>query len=186
MKQRHWQTFVFTGLAVCAVASVLFWVLEMDWGTPRCGPVEGVVTLDGKPLDTVEIVFLPDPVKGTKGARAACYTDAQGRFKLTSEKYGQEGALVGYHRVVIRDITSLPDPPGANRDHPNEGLEPTAQRGDGVKTALAQKQTAGSSTKKSRVPPEYEDANRTPFQNIEVTANGQTLNFDVVTKGKQW
>src|SRR5262245_24800093 len=46
------------------------------------GKVKGVVTLDGQPLGTVEVAFLPDPSRGTRGATANCYTDDQGRYTL--------------------------------------------------------------------------------------------------------
>src|SRR5262245_14021468 len=50
------------------------------------GQVQGVATLDGRPLGTVEVAFLPDPSLGTRGATANCYTDEQGRYSLRTEK----------------------------------------------------------------------------------------------------
>jgi hypothetical protein len=82
------------------------------------GRVEGVVTLDGEPLGTVEVAFLPDPTLGTRGATANCYTDAQGHYALRTEKEDHDGALVGHHRVIVVDIAALPSPggkPGKNR-----------------------------------------------------------------------
>lgn len=76
------------------------------------GQVQGVVMLDGQPLGTVEVAFLPDPTQGTRGATANCYTDGQGRFTLRTEKEDRNGALVGHHRVVINDIAALPGPGG--------------------------------------------------------------------------
>src|SRR5262249_46950584 len=48
----------------------------------RFGQVKGVVSLDGQPLGTVEVAFLPDPSRGTRGATANCYTDEEGRYTL--------------------------------------------------------------------------------------------------------
>src|SRR5215467_14613382 len=85
------------------------------------GQVQGIVTLDGQPLGTVEVAFLPDPTLGTRGATANCYTDDQGRYTLRTEKEDRDGALVGHHRVVINDIAALPSPgalPGTDAREP--------------------------------------------------------------------
>jgi hypothetical protein len=75
-----------------------------------CGPdsqfaeVEGIITLAGKPLPQVEVVFLPDPEQGTHGPSSSALTDAEGRYRLATDK-GQDGARIGTHRVCIRDLT---------------------------------------------------------------------------------
>src|SRR5262245_12379521 len=78
---------------------------------PEFAEVEGVVTLNGKPLPTVEVVFLPEAEAGTKGPVASCYTDDRGRYRLRSEAAGVGGAVVGTHRVLIRDTAAVPPPP---------------------------------------------------------------------------
>ena len=179
---------------LCALAIVVG-LVQMDWSSPPpLGLVEGTVTLDGKPLDTVEVAFLPDPTQGTKGARSACYTDAQGKFKLASDRYGKDGAVVGKHRVLIRDITALPVPGGGGGvSGVDDGADGLAMAGKGAPPKKAAPRPsnplqpdANGMRKKSRVPPEYEDANATPFASVEVKAEAQTLTFDVVTKGKTW
>ena len=67
------------------------------------GTVEGVVTLDGKPLDQVTIAFYPTNGRGSLG-----FTDADGRYSLvyTSSK---DGALIGPHKVTISTATEGPD-----------------------------------------------------------------------------
>jgi hypothetical protein len=67
--------------------------------------VDGTVTLDGKPLAGVEVVFLPDPEKGNLGNRASAYTDAAGHYSLHCLRDNQDGTVLGPHRVCIRDIT---------------------------------------------------------------------------------
>ena len=67
---------------------------------PPVGQVGGVVTLDGQPLTKGQVEFVPDNSKGTKGRMAVGLIGADGRFKLTSFKPG-DGALVGFHKVVI-------------------------------------------------------------------------------------
>ncbi|RIK88940.1 MAG: hypothetical protein DCC67_00195 [Planctomycetota bacterium] len=58
-------------------------------------PVEGVVTLDGAPVENAGVLFAPvgagPPASGT--------TDAAGRFTLMTAN--EEGAAVGQHRVAI-------------------------------------------------------------------------------------
>lgn len=63
---------------------------------PQLGTVQGVVTLDGKPLPNAAIRFLPVvPVRASMSM-----TDAEGRYELV---YIRDimGAAVGQHRVEI-------------------------------------------------------------------------------------
>lgn len=115
------------------------------------GQVQGVVTLDGQSLGTVEVAFLPDPALGTRGATASCYTDDQGRYTLHTQKEDHAGARVGHHRVVINDIAALPSPAGQSR-----------------------------SLKTNRVPPDYSNPFRTPLR-FEVRSGSQTVNLELVT-----
>jgi len=125
---------------------------------PEFAEVEGVVSLKGKPLPEVEIVFAPVTEKGTKGPTAACVTDAQGRYRLKCERAGRIGTLVGTHRVVIRDIAAIPPPPEAViLDENGKQYRP----------------------KPLRVPDRYSDLLRTPFQNVEVHSGKQTLDYDL-------
>lgn len=70
--------------------------------------VEGVVTFKGKPIDRLEVQFLPDPEKKTKGPRSTGVTNAEGRFQLLCDD-GQKGAVIGHHRVLIRDLKMFGD-----------------------------------------------------------------------------
>jgi len=125
---------------------------------PEFAEVEGVVSLKGKPLPEVEILFSPMTEKGTKGPTAACVTDAQGRYRLKCERAGRIGALVGTHRVVIRDIAAVPPPPGIEiLDENGRQYQP----------------------KPLRVPDRYTDLQKTPFQNVEVHSGKQTLDYDL-------
>jgi hypothetical protein len=67
------------------------------------GEVEGVIKLGDKPLPHVRVQFLPDPEKGTHGPISSAATDEHGRFKLVCAD-GRDGAIVGWHRVVITDM----------------------------------------------------------------------------------
>jgi hypothetical protein len=134
------------------------------------GEVEGVVTLDGQPLANAEVVFLPDPEKGNTGRRSIALTDAQGRYRVSSDA-GRAGAPLGYHRVCINDL--LAGPPGA----PAPLVEGSAETAGSVKPpSQPQKQS------KSRFPVEYGSAQSTPLRDIEIKSGSQTINLKV--KGK--
>jgi hypothetical protein len=80
-------------------------------------PVEGKVTLGGKPLAGVKVWFYPMTEGNNNLPFATGLTDSAGVYKLTSNN-GQDGALVGNHRVVVdwpprerNDDRSKPPPP---------------------------------------------------------------------------
>ncbi len=67
---------------------------------PGCGetqrvPVSGRVLIDGKPLRSGTVRFLPDA-----GPASAAMLDEQGRFTLLCYA-GGEGAVVGSHRIEV-------------------------------------------------------------------------------------
>jgi hypothetical protein len=65
---------------------------------PKTAPVAGVVTLDGKPLVSATVTFVP---KGaTKGVECVGFTDDSGKYTL-SQIRGAAGAPPGEYRVVI-------------------------------------------------------------------------------------
>jgi hypothetical protein len=125
--------------------------------------VEGTVTLDGKPLDEVEVVFVPDSLKGNPGNNASAYTDAQGHYKLRSERDQKDGTVLGPHRVILIDLPAQPDL------RPGSALPP----GEAARTPMPSK------PKTRRFPVRYEDTQLTPFKEVEVKPGKQTLDFDV-------
>lgn len=79
-------------------------------------PVEGRVTLDGKPLKGGTVLF-ESIQPGTSGK---CYTargtiDSQGRYRLSTFTFGDyDGAVPGRHRaMILPDLSQVPDRPGA-------------------------------------------------------------------------
>src|SRR5262245_22615782 len=88
---------------------------------PPFAEVSGVVLLDGKPMPDAIVQFLPDPDKNTEGPTSSGKTDEEGRFHLMSEdKYGRDGAVVGFHRVVVWDARTVAPP----RNRWSEGKRP--------------------------------------------------------------
>lgn len=74
-------------------------------GGPKIAPVEGSVKQDGKPLDKILVEFWPD----AGGQRSLGETDSQGHFKLKTDDGKQDGAVVGSHKIVLRDSGALGD-----------------------------------------------------------------------------
>ena len=76
---------------------------------PPLAPVSGKVTLDGKPIDPnirVQIQFIPDSEAGTRGPTGGGGVAADGSYTIVTA--GQEGAIVGTHKVRIIARPSLP------------------------------------------------------------------------------
>ncbi len=69
-------------------------------------PVEGVVTIDGKPVADAGVFFTPTDPK--LGPPAMGTTDAEGKFALSTANH--EGAVIGDHRVAISkdEATAIP------------------------------------------------------------------------------
>ncbi len=85
--------------------------------------VEGTVRLGDQPLENVLVAFLPDPAKGTTGPRSAAVTDSQGHFRLKCDDQ-RDGAVVGWHRVVVEDMAVYALPRKENAPKPATPLAP--------------------------------------------------------------
>lgn len=90
-------------------AGFLFCALTLGFIT-GCGdgvklaPVTGKITADdGKPLGKIMIEFYPT----AGGPRSFGESDAEGKYKLTTDD-GRDGAVVGSHSVVLRDVGNVP------------------------------------------------------------------------------
>lgn len=127
---------------------------------PQFADVQGRITLNGQPLPDLEVLFLPDPKQGTVGPPSSGYTDEKGHYKLATNK-DQSGAVVGTHRVTLRDLTTLPTPPmlDAEGNRERAKVKPPA--------------------KVSRVPASYASSHETPLRAIEVKPGGRTLDFEL-------
>jgi hypothetical protein len=81
---------------------------------PKLVPVEGVITLDDKPLGAADIMFVPQG--DTKGQGGVARTGADGKFQLLSQDRKFKGAPVGEYRVIINKLVKpdgtdyIPDP----------------------------------------------------------------------------
>jgi hypothetical protein len=94
-----------------SLAAILVLCLGGCTGSGGPEPVRagGVVTYNGKPLSSAEVVFAPEG----QGRVASATTDESGRFRLGTFRPG-DGALAGKHRVAViaRGPAKRP-PPGS-------------------------------------------------------------------------
>lgn len=120
-------------------------------------PVQGRVAIDGKPLETAVVTFLPDEGGGSSIGE----TNADGHYSL--ETFGREGAPVGPARVSVSYLLSAEGEP--------QGLGP--------RSAMAQPPGMLSATE--RLVPEHADLGRTSLT-VEVGPRGGTFDFQVKLK----
>jgi hypothetical protein len=97
---------------------VIFGYLLVLLATAGCGgekmpelvEVNGVVTLKytGKPLDQIQVTFMPDPEKVNFGRSSTGVTNQNGEYSLKyGDKTDMNGAAVGWNRVVLSDIKAI-------------------------------------------------------------------------------
>ena len=74
----------------------------------------GTLLVDGKPMEGVKVQFERAPGDDGRPRVAFGYTDARGRFRLSTFRDG-DGAVEGQQGVMIERVTTenLPKPPGA-------------------------------------------------------------------------
>ncbi|MCX7427155.1 MAG: hypothetical protein NTW96_16205 [Planctomycetia bacterium] len=101
-----------------AVAGAAAAIVGCGPDRPKMTPVTGTVTLSGKPLEGVAVMFV------SKGGRPAHgTTDASGRFTLGTFE-ASDGALVGENTVVFSKV--VPVHPGASAGEPANAHSPAA------------------------------------------------------------
>jgi hypothetical protein len=116
------------------------------------------VLLAGKPLDGIQVTYLPDPAQNTVGPSAVGVTDDQGRYKLTAATGNKVGVAVGFHKVTLRDLKNFQPPAGRGGGRgPSESASPPRPR---------------------RLPAIYEDPVTTTLTR-EVKAGPQTINLEI-------
>ncbi len=89
---------------VC-IAACAFSMLGCGGGGVTIVPTEGTVTLDGKPLERIMVEFWPE----AEGPRSFATTDDQGHFVLTTDDGKRNGAALGPHKVVLKDLSTMND-----------------------------------------------------------------------------
>jgi hypothetical protein len=137
--------------------------------------VEGVVTLDGAPLEQANVFF--SPVGGEGALPATGLTGADGHFRLTSTRGGRigRGATEGEYVVRVTKIEVPPPPPAVPMGHPDYGKQPPPRP---MSWAEEQSQI------KYIVPPHYGDTKTSPLRaTVSKGLNsGAAFTFDVKSK----
>lgn len=136
----------------CYVFAAGLVVLAGCGGGPELTEVSGTVTMNGKSLEKIHVEFWPE---GKDGPRSMGTTNDQGQYTLTTDDGKKKGALVGPHRVVLRDANMMEKFLG--------------RAGDGADMSKA---------KKSRIAAHYGDPNKTPLKK-EVKPGPQTIDLEV-------
>jgi hypothetical protein len=72
---------------------------------PQLAEVEGTVKVKGRPVDGIMVEFWPEG----SGPRSRGETDKEGRYKLMADDGKRAGAVIGSHKVVLRDVGILGD-----------------------------------------------------------------------------
>lgn len=137
-------------------------LLAAGCGGPQRATVEGVVTLDGKPLADVEVQFIPEAGQRGGESPASAYTDEAGHYRI--EAGGSGGVCVGPNRVCVNDAKLMM--PGGGTD-PNDGTPGAVPK---------------TGPRRSRVPEIYSDATRNPYRAVAIRPGVQTVDFDLKLK----
>ncbi len=141
-------------------------------GCGQSGPaveyVQGVVTLDGTPLEGATVFFSP---KGSGGIGAAGMTQSDGSFTL-NVKGAQPGAgtAVGDYSVTVTKV-EMPEFPNITEDDPRYGT-PEHDRLN---------QEASRAKPKVIVPEKYNNSETSPFT-AQVVSGKNEFTFDVSSK----
>ena len=110
---------------VCAVLGTIL-LTGCGGSGPRLVPVEGAVTLDGKPLANKSLMFTP--IGDTSGQGAGGTSDAEGRYTLLAAVPGAtrdyQGIAPGRYRVTVFESIIVGD-----LSVEEEGDEPAAALG---------------------------------------------------------
>jgi hypothetical protein len=140
--------------ATVASVAVLFGLVGCGGG-PNLAEVEGTLKLNGKPLDKIQVEFWPEG----NGPRSMGTTDAQGRFTLMTDDGKRKGAVVGKHKIVLKDVGVLGD-------------KFLGRAGEDVDM------TKG---KKPQISNAYSDPHKSPIQK-EVTAGKCVIDIDLTSR----
>jgi len=122
-------TIMFVGCVITLTAVLGCGGNKRGANAPALVPVNGTVTLDGKPVSGALVTFIP--TGSTRGKGAYGVTDENGRYEL-SEDGANKGAPAGEYRVVCnkwvmpdgsdlpRDSKVAPDEAGAKEFFPRK------------------------------------------------------------------
>jgi hypothetical protein len=127
----------------------------------------GIVTLDGQPLEGVEVTFHPEDEKGKV---ATGETGSDGRFRL-STRNPFDGALPGKYKITVALSSKVGDGgEGAPMDRPDQMKKMMEEQARKVMQDRGGK-AAKPKTTKTVIPQKYVDVKSTPLH-AEIPAGG--------------
>jgi hypothetical protein len=133
--------------------AILFGFLLL--GLTGCGgglvSVEGVVKLDGQPLEGAMVVFTP---VNEKGQSASGLTKSDGTFELKAAN-GKNGVAPGTYKVVVSHSEVMASPGGGS---------PDPSRMNDIMREAKKQAAKEAKSKKAVVPAKYRSVQTTPFQ----------------------
>jgi hypothetical protein len=139
----------------------------------KLASVEGTVTKGGRPLRGIEVVFVTDLDAGTQGPRASGTTDEAGHYHLRTDN-GNDGAVVGKHRVLVIDLEAVQKRLFARASRGPQRKD-TARLSPEIAKRLEEQQKQAVDT--PRVPLSYEHFNETP---LRAEVGHEPLTFDII------
>lgn len=144
---------------------------------PILVPVEGTLTLDGKPLPFKSLLL--SPIDGTRGKGAAGYTNGQGRFRLmaviSDTLQDLPGCPPGHYRVIVTE----PMIPISEEDFKTASQSDTGESREPAVALLIRDPIATSN-----VPDIYTSENTTPLE-IEIRDGNEALEIELDSKAAQ-
>jgi hypothetical protein len=133
-------------------------------------PVSGRITVDGKPVATAMVYFIPENDSAPRHAFGM--TDADGKFAMNSFAGDKSGVLPGSYKVTIAHSSNTVPPMGA----------PSGNEEDNARAMKDYRQRQEEMRKKPTAPGDlpavYAEANSTPLR-FKVPQDGQIANFDL-------
>jgi hypothetical protein len=179
----------------CAVVlSAFAGALALSGCGPSYVPVNGVVTMDGKPVEGATVTFITED--GTQSASGQ--TDASGNFSLTAG--GKEGVLPGTYKVMVIKTkpTATPEEggdPAEAMKHYSEDAKAAAKKanapppgGMDMKSKMKMNAPGGGAAAakpgaetRSELPSVYSAAGTTPIT-VKVPPDNQPVQIELKSK----
>jgi hypothetical protein len=166
-----------------SISRVVLWCILLPLAAATAGcqrgstwnlaPVEGTLTKEGRPLANIRVAFLVDLKAGTLGPQASGITDEAGHYRLRTD-HGDEGAVVGKHRVVLFDLEVAQKQ--TLRSLRKRQRNDTEQLSPEIAKRLEEQLKPTGDV--PRVPPRYGRFNETPLR-VEVHPGPQVIDLEV-------
>jgi hypothetical protein len=164
------------------VVSLIIFVSGCDSGL-RTEYVEGIVTLDGNPLDGALVTFIPS---GAEAKIASGATNAKGKYVLTTQEGGRpgRGTTQGDYKVTIAKRKPAED----DRNTASAAVEP--QKSSNEPPSVREMAALDAQRRTRGLPPPYAYITPKKYNSVETSGFTATVvrgknrfNFDMVNDG---